>query len=101
MIDPILLQNKEVIDKVYEHINIMTSITKHNNNKMILYSLVIILLSSYCYLNKEKILNSLEFIKRNDVEIDTKINSQEESPEVVNEIREENEIEEELSDFEY
>lgn len=98
MIDPILLQNKEVIDKVYEHINIMSSMTKYNNNKLIIYCLGILMLYGYYHLNKEKIMNSLEFIKNINKDNLYRENT---IKNVVVEEEDINEIEEELSDFEY
>lgn len=92
MIDPILLQNKEVIEKVYEHINIMSAITKQNNNKVLLYSLTILLISYLCFVNKEKIVNSID-IENFKIKKEFKENN-------LNKIEDEDN-EDDLSDFEY
>lgn len=92
MIDPILLQNKEVIEKVYEHINIMSAITKQNNNKVLLYSLTILLISYLCFVNKEKIVNSID-IENFKIKKEFKEND-------LNKIEDEDN-EDDLSDFEY
>lgn len=100
MIDPILLQNKDVIDKVYEHINLITTMNQKNNNKMFLYFIFIVLISSCYFLNKKKINNLITKLNYN---YKKKINVIKETNQI--EEQEENADEElsdeELSDFEY
>lgn len=104
MIDPILLQNREIIEKAYEHINIMTNSNLSlyaNTNKFIITSLLILSLS-FIYMNKNKIKLLIENMNHNlDSEKKNKnIFKQQETFEKKEEILD-NEEEEELSDFEY
>lgn len=98
MIDPFLLQNKEIIERAYEHINLMTNINNQNNNKLFIYSILFLSLISFYILNKEKI---EIFIKKKKITNQQNI----EKKEVVKKLSTDdnnNDInEDELSDFEY
>ena len=104
MIDPILIQNREIIEKAYEHINIMTNSNISlfsNSNKFIITSLLVLSLS-YIYMNKNKIKVLIENMNNNlDSEIKKKIvDTHQEIFEQKEEILDDDD-EEELSDFEY
>ena len=107
MIDPFLLQNKEIIERAYEHIDLMTKINNQSNNKILFYLILIMSLISLYILNKEKIelfiknfkLNNT-IKKKNNIVNEPNIEKIEDITQS-SENNDENINEDDLSDFEY
>lgn len=101
MIDPILMQNREIIEKAYEHINIMTNsnFSSYANTNKIMFGSLFIIFLSYIYMNKNKIECLLKDFDNDNTFKMKKKNENEfihEEQVVLNDADEE-----ELSDFEY
>ena len=107
MIDPIVMQNKEVIEKVHQYIITNSNLNYNYKNKFVYLSILLILISSYFY--KDKIKTVLENNNNNLTELDSilkikkNINTSNNLEEKKNEYDniDDDIDEEELSDFEY